>query len=468
MKTRQKWSIYNLLWPIGARTNMHKLNTLFLLVSFFLFSYPKVQSAEVHENKKHESLRTISELIQANTDSLEFKPATFFSKEIRSESNSVLQKTMDKALLLITSHSELGRQIAKFVLHCNKEAIINHLGASAIAAEEISKICSQEFFLNRHKFILPSPLNALDKLSRRVNWQKKTYSLILTNRTTMDYDSWTSSLTNRTTLVVYHDRDKSELNLSHLTQLLAHELAIYFDAKFWIDSEDWKMLYSLNKITENYESKTKIALNNPLINQVFIYSRAFTVEKYIVEDLVNQGLLTLNSPSYYKNNPYFFFNKNSCLDLCVYENIMKMSYWYIPNSLPLLAFSPQYRSLKWMEIIHQSPSFDEKQMSSLNNFLNDIPLNFISTYVEMDALQILEMQSLGGLGNFSDTIALNHFFKTVLLPQDLQQLKEAMTLQSSATHQSRLLIQMIQPSLSGYNVKLSSGPRPRIKTGGGL
>ena len=413
--------------------------------------------------------------------------------------NEALQNTIDDIVTNLMS-VPTGQAIAKHILNCDHEKIFRHLGVSLKAAIYISERCHAKTATDAPSYIHPSPNIKIDKMNTSIHDSNRKYALVLTESEIWAYDSWTNSNTNQTNLIVRSNGSQSDLNKAFLTKLIAHETAVYFDAKFWVDSEDWKTIPELSKLKfankyrdrffakQNSDDFLFTALNNPVISQTLTFLRAFHIEKQWVTELIQAKKLQLKDNDYYNSELFNFIDITKCDEACLSQLISDRAQELLPSALPLVAFSPIYRSKKRKLILKDSQlRLKTKRYSEMHKILGDFSTQINKTYSTKKHVTILhvENESIGKyiekesfyalvtpkflIDNLWDVIYLQNKFEEYFLKDDMSYLKNQTTYYENENNdQAKLGVfeYMSQPLLSGINVKFSNGPRPRIRGGG--
>ena len=101
---------------------------------------------------------------------------------------------------------------------------------------------------------------------------------MVTNAPHFPFDSWTDPYSNNTVLLLRHQPGITDLNYGFVTQLVAHEMAIYFDSRSWPGSLDWNRMPSNGTMDMHYGTNLRsihTSLANPLIANVFAFPLIF-------------------------------------------------------------------------------------------------------------------------------------------------------------------------------------------------
>lgn len=403
------------------------------------------------------------------TDSRGYKYEIFFPS-----SRPNLQAIIDDISIDLTK-TKIGSSICSSILNHDPGLIENHLSVSVKAANEIARSCLwPEGSIpdpSQNSLVFSSPPEVLNKLSIRPGSnQKRLFILIVTDAPSFPFDSWTDPFLNHTILLVRHTPQYSDLNKIFLTQLLAHELAIYFDGRSWPGTKEWSNIEP-NRIFNRYVGTNNLrsmntVLSNPLISNVFAFIRAFNVERAMIDDMVqNQGLELPDRYSYdFKSFPFLAANYT---DQDLIDFVKTQSETLLPLSLPLVAWAPNYRAKKWRDL-------DDSVAGSQNQLTTDSTLvlktyapGFIRLFIESNPLKELLNLPERRFGE-SAWQRTEKVFATLFFPNEFSFLIGVDSALSSKYRPSDFSVFrfMSEPALSGYNVKGSSGPRPRIRGGG--
>ena len=390
-------------------------------------------------------------------------PANKEAKTRSSDEPEILEQ-IDAAMILIMK-TQVGLSICKGILNAEPTQISYHLGVSAGAAQRIAEGCKNSN--GRHDWIQSSPVEALQKFS--VNPEAHRHYLFVINGDSIPFDSWTEPYSNTTVFVIHSLRDKP-INRSRLIQLLAHETAVYFDAKSQLghdDSQNLPQIKNISFLVNKLEAKGRpqVAVMNPMIAHTMTFVRAMMVERQIVSEIASWGEIEM--PEEYSDPLIANLTSQYCETSCLEDLVTQMSDIYLPLALPLTAFSPTYLSQKRSEVDPLSKT-DKETWEQLNLALRVYPQEYMSSIDQFKQRPFMELIQF-----FANPSAMPEFakeesiFKRFLWPQDWQ------TVQSTKIREGRgepvsLLLFMKRPLLSGYNILFSNGPRVRIRAGDGL
>lgn len=362
------------------------------------------------------------------------------------------------------SRTGLGKSLLQHVLACDSSSISKHFGISSQTANMLAGECFRDSLINKNlsTYVLESQDDKLEtKISLIPGTSKRQYILVVSESTDWNIDSWTDPFSNKTVFIVEKGQADKADSKTFFYQMMAHEIAVYFDTKAWVGSAEWDDIptfkNSLNDVSVD-KNKLALALNNPLISQMLRSLRAFRIEKVFIEELVSKNLLPRTALSYYQH-PGNSYLEEDCHATCVLNFLNSFSALLLPQSLPLLAFSPQYRNQKALEIIGgRSLGSSNKTVQVLENY----PDQYLTQIFKNDPFFNMMNPDLkpGQEYLFRET---SETFKTILLPQDLSTISQLM--KTNHILDEDFLSFLASPQLGGQNVRLSGGPRPRIRGG---
>jgi hypothetical protein len=397
------------------------------------------------------------------------------------ESNEVpeLQKLINISLYNI-SQTQVGKDIVQFILDCQAKAVKLHLGVDYETSLKIVKFCTGNKKSSQSQptseFVKSSPLKSLKKIvgSSQVVIPKKSYSVIYTDNKDWAIDSWTSSFQNNTSIVIPRTTLNEPIDINRLTEILAHETAIYFDSKFWVGSTEFSNLPESDLFFSKFKKSralVSLALDNPLIAHTFAFLRAFKIEQNIMNELEKNGIVYYSGQESERRRAKIqsILNcKSKCLEQFISNNVEQN----INLALPLIYHSPSYR-VRLINAINndllilspdQNKNSQERKIE-FSELLSHLPVKFFEAHAKLNILLLLEIleSSNNESSHEAETLAnFNSFFLKDILPlhyNDLGLLKA----ESTNIH---ALEYLTFPLLSGYNTRMSSGPRPRIVVGG--
>lgn len=361
------------------------------------------------------------------------------------------QSDIDSAYKLIFD-THLGKAICRQILGAEPNALYFHLGVSLETAKEIVESCPRGV---RHRLIYPTKPEHIRKLSLKPAQARK--FKILVSQISFPIESWTEPFTNTTVVVT----PSLPINQDRWVQILAHEMAVYFDSKVNPAHPDASEIPELEELNVKYLGRLNplMAVSNPLHGHALTFLRALQVEGEILSDLLKEGKVQ-------PGEPLFSSYQNSLIDPkcghdCIRDLMFELRRTLMPISLPLLAFAPYYRSLILAELPRLKLEWPESTWQRARLVLNNMPLNFLNKEFGGDPVE--DMKKV-----FYANLTAHERFKEIVqfLDEDLWPLeKQALFSATLAGHQETFIEYMKKPLLSGYNIGLSSGPRVRIRTG---
>lgn len=364
----------------------------------------------------------------------------------------------------------LGHRIALRILQCDPELIENHLSVSAQAANEIARKCliPPKTPFPFDSYVHSSPRDVLKKWSLRpLAEQKRLYFFVVTkNNDDFSFTSWTDSFSNKSVFILRNFPSSPELTYGYLTQLIAHEIGIYFDSQFIPGTEEWQEIPTneefKNSFGDNWDSMSTI-LTNPLIANVFAYMRAFKVEQIMVEELIQQNKLRLNPELTYGKDKYpFLFDDWTTEESANY--LAQQVHNLLPMALPLVAWAPNYRRRKILEIKKSSSVSPSAQITDEEMVLDKYAQNYLVNSIKVSIfIRLLDLRTIAYAEN-SDWDKARDIFENQILPNELSALRKNQS--TGGNSPLNLYEYMSTPLLSGYNIAGSRGPRPRIRAGG--
>ena len=378
------------------------------------------------------------------------------------------------------SQTQVGKDIVQFILDCQAKAVKQHLGVDYETSLKIVKFCSG-FKRNSQlqpasDFVKSSPLKALKKIvgTAQKAIPKKTYSVIFTDNNEWTIDSWTSSYDNNTSIVIPRTSLNEPIDMNRLTEILAHETAIYFDSKFWVGSTEFSNLPGTDLFFSKFKKSkamVSLAMDNPLIAHTFAFLRAFKVEQNIMNELEKNGIVNYSGQEteFRRTKIESILNcKSKCLERFISNKIEQN----INLTLPLIYHSPSYR-IRLLNAINndlfvlspdQNKNIQEKKRD-YSELLSDLPVQFFEAHAKLNILlllEILESSKEENVHKMESIIEFNSLMLKDILPIHYDDLE----LFSSESINNHPIEYLTLPLLSGYNTRMSSGPRPRIVVGG--
>lgn len=337
-----------------------------------------------------------------------------------------------------------GQQICSVLLRGSVNHIEFHLGLRKAAALRVALGCQYS-----SEPIAIHEDNSLEKLNLLPGSSPRTFTLLVVDgENNWPFDSWTEPFTNQTYLVLSQKYLAQQLSPEFLAPLLAHETAVYFDGRSWI--EDFRFV--------SHPTASSIQLRNAILNPLIFHSlasfRAFHMENKWLNELnstsfIEPGLLNLAAMA------------NSCNDDCLLKYIQLLTQHMLPYSMALMTYSPNYLASKKTELLSQ-PIADQESQTLLNALDNFVPMFRKHTSTNQPFLNTI-FPLIGNLLS-KEQLAIQDIFTGSLLNRDLALLVEARISFNSNKGQS-LLEYLSTPELSAENIKFSQGPRPRIRTG---
>lgn len=423
--------------------------------------------------KKYALLFLILTFIKNNTQA---DLPSFSFEKIRADSQEKYQDIIDESLFKI-SQTTTGQKIIRQILNCQKEAIEIHLGVSEQMAKSIGDKCSltHKETASQNSLILESPLDVLSKTidrSREEASVKRTYTFLLTHNSEWSFDSWTNPSTNNTSIVLPIDEQGHIVeDESRILEILAHETAIYFDSKFWSGSTQFETLPGVESFYNDFtisKERVALALDNPIIAHSLAFLRAFQAEQNMTNELNKKNIIYFSAQDLLRRQQRIQ-SFGMCKGLCLH-NFLKRQIEYQSNmALPLYAYAPSYRARLWTFLqenkeILPGNSFDTSE-SYLKELLLETPSRFYldNTHNNIHILlEYFEYNFFTADSSFANLKDFNTFVELNIHPIHLEDLEK----QKYPLSQQSALEYMATPLLSGFNVRMSSGPRPRIIVGG--
>jgi hypothetical protein len=359
------------------------------------------------------------------------------------------QPEIDAAFGLILS-TQAGQAICTHILGADPAALEAHLGVSAQAARVLAADC--------RPVAVPDWLYATDpsdirKLTVRNGLGRK-YQIVKTT-TVYPIESWTDNFTNTTVILT----QEIPVATSRLVQVLAHEMAVYFDSKANPAQADAQKLPQLRNLGLKPGSGMDplIALSDPLTAHTLTFVRALQIERLILYELVNRGAIP---PVLDGQDPYLaYLLSPRCTKVCLEHLIVNMREDYLPLSLPLVAFAPSFRAKALAELPRLKLHWTSAQWAAAQSSLFQLPVEFLKDQTRGNSIANLQHLFLPKRDQASyDSVSA--FLSYDLWPLEYQ------TLDNAVLGSGQPLLEfMKRPLLSGYNIMLSSGPRVRVRTG---
>lgn len=364
--------------------------------------------------------------------------------------NDAFQKDIDSAIqeILLT---KVGQGICQKILGADPAALEFHLGVSHEAAGTLAQSCNGDV---NAQWIAETSRADVRKLTLK-SFQPRKY-VLLSAETSFPIESWTDPFSNTTVFLT----DRVGISHERLVQLLAHELAVYFDSKANPAHADAQNVPELRDLKLNSEGQFNplVAVSDPLIAHTLTFVRALQVEYAIVDELIAMRKIL---PPADHDDPYlqFLVSKN-CKEDCLERLIGEMRGKYLPIALPLLAYSPQFRVMVGPELAKARPLWRQTQWHRVQDSLNTLPADFLLPVASHTLSPLEDMQRTFVASNPPPE------FQTVSkFDNDLWRLERPAIFKSTLDNGEPFLEFMKKPLLSGYNILLSSGPRVRVTTG---
>lgn len=382
------------------------------------------------------------------------------------------QKFLDDALLEIMS-TEVGRAICAHILGGQQEMIEKHIGVSTKAAAAIKNRCASKP-AKQITYIHASNEDELVKISDSISTEKREYFFVFNFDKPWPMDSWTDPIGNRTYLILQKDwleqakkSEKIELNKSMtilLYQMLAHELAIYFDSKHFPGGENWHRL-GLNQNTIWPQSPSQLenvyaALMHPMVASALAFIRAFQIERMIMAELAAKKGFSL--PEEYISSKLL---NNNCKGNCNEEVVRKVSMQFSEQSATLLALSPQYRNRLMVSRQELNSIGVEEDVDLLVDIWPNVFFDQFANLKDVRSPWLLLLPTATGKHSIQYALQkrASSFITNFLFVNDFTFLMN----QSVYENQKPVPVLefMSRPLLSGYNIRMSTGPRARIRGG---
>lgn len=359
---------------------------------------------------------------------------------------SVQTTQVDQAMELILTRSQIGRAICTRILGGDPSLIETHAGVSTEAAKMIARNCSDPGGI---------PFVARGRSSLRKTTlsgeTKRRYQFYLQPKSPL-IESWTDPYSHTTYILT----SQIDPPFEELVQILAHELAIYFDSK-----SSPERAYSTLAETGNpqFPIRASLAASDPLIAPAFGFLRAAQIEKLIIDDLLKQDLVRS-----------YFLKESAALNavlrpLCRRECIVRFLEYsrdlFKPLALPFLAFSPVFRS-QTLELLTQQKSRDFSFWNRTHFIMETLPQNYL------DDLKADDFASqIGGWLNQNERFIQTSAQVANFLDDELWPIERAVLENSRVPQLDMYFVEYLKiPKLSSDHIEQASGPRVRVRTGG--
>lgn len=377
---------------------------------------------------------------------------------------SDLQVTLVDAITERLVQTSIGYEVCHYLLNHNAQLVELHLGVSSEAARRMALGCAKPMARSkRTQIVYNDPDRQPQRISANGALIPRRYVIVVTNRPDMALDSWTDSFSNQTTLFLHHSAGSSDLNLRHLIQALAHEMAIYFDAKSWPWGPDWERIPEFSKleILGARVNDVSMAAVNPAIGAVLAFVRAYKIERQMLKEMVANGRLG-PEPLFYSAAELPFLHLN-CQGPCLKNFILEQLSWLDPLHRSLLAFTPHYRARRLEYEIARSQRANVALKEEYSEVLQRWPVAYLQHI--QDKGFTLESILIPSPDDLLARQLSSQLMVSSLIPQDLAILEKAQVRTPSRAIND-LLTFLSVPLLSDAASALSYGPRPRIRTGG--
>jgi len=373
------------------------------------------------------------------------------------EKNQHLQNWVDRQTKLLFS-TEIGLSLCNQVLDSNVTHLQTYLAISNTAATQIAANCS--VYSSPHPFVDQYKISGAIKMIKSVAFEKRHYQFILSDKNQWPFDSWTDAATNQTVIIAQGPQQRDS---GLFSQSMAHEFAIYFDGQYSIGTPEWWDIHKNEKfeIINADQERLFFAVNNPIIAAILSYMRAFRVEQQVLREISEGYSLEFTKANY--NNPAFIFLNAQCDHNCLMNFVKSQSFALTPYALALMAYSGAYKEKKIQELFKKNPTSSHLLRFATNSFSHQV-----ARYPRYHMLPFIALaESMEKWIPKSLIPAVQNLFNNSILPEDLELLDKARVKLHDSGETVSFLQWILKPVLSGRNVDFSSGPRPRIRTGGG-
>lgn len=380
------------------------------------------------------------------------------------------QRLVDWATLKLLK-TETGKTIASQLLMCDAAAIYTHLGLTLNSSLEFSGSTDCNTDLQSEiSFVRPAAEENLAKNGPGALSTNRSFEFIITKDTdSLLVDSWTHLSSQKTSLFFPANISEQQF-VNQLLKSIAHENAIYFDAKVNIDRNkigapnsifDDIGIYTIDSRMEDRMAHAYTAMRNPVLANVFSFMRAFRVEKKWLEELERLEARSYGSEEFAQGQ--YPFLEADCNFSCLRNFILQAAYSFSAYSLPLSAHS-NYWLLK-LDTMAVSPL--SQQHANAIGLIIDTRQRYLNRYnpnhVMMTLLDNDQMDA-----DLFELIQLSaEVFVETFIPDDIWILQQ-LTVDTYGDPVSTPILQWLsEPLLSNSGVAWSFGPRPRIRTGMG-
>lgn len=417
----------------------------FTKILFFFLGWVTIAGADVSRPEMFTDPQMILNLHAGNKVQLYFP-----------EKNLALQNWVDRQTKLLFS-TEIGLALCNQVLDANVDDLQTYLAVSRPMAMQIAVSCSK--YVAPHPFVDRYKVSGPIKMTKSAAFEKRHYQFIISENNQWPFDSWTDAATNQTVIIAQGDQKDSHL----FSESMAHEFAIYFDGQYSVGTQEWWDIHKDEKfeITNADQEKLFFAVNNPVIAAILSYMRAFRVEQQILQEISDGYSSEFVKANY--DNPAFIFLNEKCDHNCLMNFVKSQSFALTPYALALMAYSGSYKDKKIEELLQKNPSDGHLLRFTMYNFGKQLALHPQYHFLPFIAL----VESMQNWIPKRLIPAIQSLFNNSILPEDLKLLDKARVKLHDSGETVSFLQWILKPVLSGRNVDFSSGPRPRIRTGGG-
>ncbi|HMN68210.1 MAG TPA: hypothetical protein PKC28_06690 [Bdellovibrionales bacterium] len=356
----------------------------------------------------------------------------------------------DQAFLLIFK-TPFGQEICRDVLGGDAEAIRLHLGVSPSKAKEIADGCHSG---ERSGWIYKTEPETIQKLLPEGRRQR-TYRWLSVNAD-FPIESWTDPFRNLTTIL----KAPEDKGATWLLKILAHEMAVYFDSKANTIHPEHVKIPVLDSMSLGTASTLNpwVAVSDPQIAHSLTYLRALKVEYRIMSELKAMGKIR-ELPAEYSEPLIAKALAEDCDNACVLDFITNVRKIYRPISLTLLALAPQYRTAMMAELARLN--WSGKKLITAQTMIDRYPVRYMLDNSMNDMVSDLTLTLMTDAKISQDNEAVARFFEQSIWPIEMAAIGE-----SYFEEDGRALLTFLkEPLLSGHNIRLSTGPRVRIRTG---
>jgi len=378
-----------------------------------------------------------------------------------SEQQALIDQSMSDIM-----QTQLGRTICHQILNADAKAIEFHLGVSKNAAVQIAQSCGRSEI---SEWVVPASASVIRKSTPRK------YE-ILYAIDGFPIESWTDSATNiepaNKTVILLRPPTPEETDShqyksyfkSRLTELLAHELAVYFDSKSNPAHPDAQYLDDLKNLKIESAAKLSplIAISNPLTAHTLTYIRALQVERLIIAELIR--LRKIDPPADFYDPFIQYLVSEKCGETCLADRVLDMRQVYYPMALPMLAFASYYRAMMQSALPRLQANLTTQQWNRINSAMGVVAADFLTNSSSGERLQDLKKFFFDDASSHPKIDLVTKVMRDDLLPLENPAMFKV-NVSSPRTGEQTLLEFMKRPLLSGHNLFQSSGPRVRIRTG---